>query len=263
MGIILIAVAFTNAFIDFYQQFKTSRLLESFLDMVPSETTVIRNQTLQTVSTSKVVLGDIVFIKAGDKVPADLRLFNVNDLKLDNSSITGESEAQEKNTAVNGNRPVLEATNLAFSGTSVCNGEGYGIVIRTGEKSVLGQIARLTIGEKTPSSQLSKEINIFVRIIAAIAIITAIIFFIVGILLGYNIGITFSFAIGIFVAYVPQGLPVTVSVLIKYSSQEDLYDFFLLIDAINYCCKEDGQEKCSCQKSTCCRNTWIHHLISN
>jgi sodium/potassium-transporting ATPase subunit alpha len=82
----------------------------------------------------------------------------------------------------------------------------------------LGQIAKLTIGEKAPHSQLTKEIDLFVRKIAVVAIITAVIFFIVGLVLGYDLGITFSFAIGIFVAYVPQGLPVTVSVLLVQSN---------------------------------------------
>jgi sodium/potassium-transporting ATPase subunit alpha len=211
LAIILFIVAVGNAFIDFYQQYRTAAILESFLSLVPPETTVIRGRALKSASAAAIVKGDVLYLKAGDKIPADCRLFSVTDMKVDNSSITGESEAQERSLLMTIENP-LEAQNLVFSGTMVTNGEGYGIVIRTGDRSILGQIAKLTIGEKTPPSQLTKEINFFVRIIAVIAIVTAVVFFIVGLVLGYDIGITFSFAIGIFVAYVPQGLPVTVSV---------------------------------------------------
>lgn len=188
------------------------------MSLVPPEATVIRAQTLRPIVAAEIVKGDILFIKAGDKVPADCRLFSVTDMRVDNSSITGESEAQERSLDNLIENP-LEAMNLVFSGTTVTNGEGYGIVIRTGDKSVLGQIAKMTIGEETPHSQLTIEIDLFVRKIAVVAIITAVIFFIVGLVLGYNLGITFSFAIGIFVAYVPQGLPVTVSVSSKVMVQ--------------------------------------------
>ena len=211
LGIILFFVSFANAFIDFYQQFQTAAILESFLSLVPPEATVIRGQSLISLPASHIVKGDVLYLKAGDKIPADCRLFSETDMKVDNSSITGESEAQERTVNCTQASP-LEATNLAFSGTNVVNGEGFGIAIRTGDRSVLGQIAKMTIGETTPLSQLTREINSFIRVVASVAIVTAIVFFIVGLVLGYDIGITFSFAIGIFVAYVPQGLPATVSV---------------------------------------------------
>lgn len=218
LGVILILVSFANAFIDFYQQYRTAAILESFMSLVPPEATVIRGQALQSIAAAALVKGDVLYIKAGDKIPADCRLFNVTDLKVDNSSITGESEAQERNLSMEIENP-LEAPNLVFSGTMATNGEGYGIVIRTGDQSVLGQIAKLTIGEEAPHSQLTKEIDLFVRIIAVVAVITAVIFFIMGLVIGYDIGITFSFAIGIFVAYVPQGLPVTVSTLLTIAAK--------------------------------------------
>jgi sodium/potassium-transporting ATPase subunit alpha len=206
-----------NAFLDFYQQYQTAAILESFMSLVPPEATAIRGQALHAIPAASIVKGDVLYIKAGDKIPADCRLFNVTDLKVDNSSITGESEAQDRSLSMGSENP-LEASNLVFSGTTVAHGEGYGMVIRTGDQSILGQIAKLTIGEKAPHSQLTKEIDLFVRKIAVVAIITAVIFFIVGLVLGYDLGITFSFAIGIFVAYVPQGLPVTVSVLLVQSN---------------------------------------------
>lgn len=211
-------MAAINAFIDFYQQYRTAAILESFLSLVPPEATVVRGQVLKSIPAIEVVVGDVILLKAGDKVPADCRIFHVVDMKVDNSSITGESDALERNLASEVVNP-LEATNLAFSGTTVVNGEGYGVVIRTGDKSILGQIAKMTIGEKTPKSQLTVEIEVFVRILAALAIVTAVVFFIICLVLGYEIGMTFSFAIGIFVAFVPQGLPLTVSTLLTIAAK--------------------------------------------
>ncbi len=211
LGVILLVVATANASLDFYQQYRTASLLDSFMSMIPAEALVMRSQALKRVPAAEVVCGDVLLIKSGDKVPADVRLFSITDLKVDNSSITGESEAQERSLAM-AMKNALEATNLAFSGTTAVNGEGYGIVIRTGDKSVLGQIANMTIAESTPHSQLSIEIDIFVRKIALVAFLTAVIFFIVSMVMGYSFAVTFSFAVGIFVSFVPQGLPATVSV---------------------------------------------------
>lgn len=212
LGGVLVFVAFLNAFIDFYQGYRTAALLESFLSLVPPECSVVRDQTIRHAPASDVVLGDVVFIKSGDRVPADIRMFHVTELKVDNSSITGESEPQERTVNSSIQNP-LEASNLAFSGTMAVNGEGYGIVVRTGDNSVLGQIAKLTIGEKTPHSQLTVEIEHFVRILAAAAVLTTVIVFAIGFAKGFKTQVVFGFAIGIFVGYVPQGLPVTVSVI--------------------------------------------------
>lgn len=194
-------------------------ILESFMSLVPPETNVIRGGVLCTIPAAELVVGDVVYLGAGNRVPADCRLFYETDLKVDNSSITGESEPIERDTNISTKENPLEANNLSFGGTSVAQGDGYGIVIRTGDDSILGQIAKLTIGETTPKSQLAEEINFFVRILAMVAIITAIIFFIICLVIGYSIGMTFSFAIGIFVAFVPQGLPLTVSTLLTIAAK--------------------------------------------
>jgi sodium/potassium-transporting ATPase subunit alpha len=111
----------------------------------------------------------------------------------------------------------LEATNLAFNGTLCVNGEGFGIVIRTGDNTVLGQIAGLTAGETKRESPLAQEISEFVKTISGIATVTTLIFFILGLTikdksLAYNI----NFAVGVFVSWVPEGLPATITVSLLY-----------------------------------------------
>ncbi|CAG8718792.1 9822_t:CDS:2, partial [Dentiscutata erythropus] len=219
LGAVLIGVAFLNAFIEFYQLQKSAAILESFLNLIPQKCHMIREGKLTHIEASNLVQGDVVFIKMGDKVPADLFIYAATDMKVDNSSLTGESEPQER-TNKNTHENPFEATNLCFYGTLVVSGEGYGIVIRTGDHTVLGQIAGLTASEEKNKSPLAQEIENFVKTIATIAIISAIIFFGVGLKVnGNNVPLTISFAISVLVSWVPEGLPATVTVLLTIAAK--------------------------------------------
>lgn len=218
LGAVLLFVATMNSSIEFYQEFKSAEILNSFMSLVPPMCTVIRDTKPAEINAKDVVVGDIISLKSGDKIPADVRIIQSTDFKVDNSSITGESEAQERfPTACEGS--YLEAGNLAFSGTMAVSGEALGIVIRTGDESVLGQIAKLTCSNEVRPSQMSKEIDLFVKKIAIVAFVMALVFFVYGLLMNYGIGITFSFAIGLFVAFVPQGIPATVTLLLTIAAK--------------------------------------------
>ncbi|KAG0026215.1 hypothetical protein BGZ81_006540 [Podila clonocystis] len=224
LGAILIVVAFINAIIEFYQAQKSAAILQSFLNLMPQKCHVIRDRQVIQVMASELVLGDVVYARMGDKVPADIMIIGCTDMKVDNSSMTGESEPQELSPR-NENKNPLEASNLAFNGSLVVNGEGYGIVIRTGDNTVLGQIAGMTAGQDSGMSPLTREINNFVKMIATIAIVTAIVFLLIGYFLVYKnqgsaaVANTLNFAIGIFVAWVPQGLPATVTMLLTIAAK--------------------------------------------
>ncbi|KAF9433482.1 hypothetical protein BGZ76_009404 [Entomortierella beljakovae] len=224
LGAILIAVAFINAGIEFYQAQKSAAVLQSFLNLMPQKCFVVRDQKVIQITASDLVLGDVVFARMGDKIPADIMIFACTDMKVDNSSLTGETDPQDRNPQNDHQNP-LEARNLAFNGSLVVNGEGYGLVIRTGDNTVLGQIAGLTAGEDSGKSPLTREIDDFVKIIASIAIATAIIFFLIGYFVVYRskgssgISSTLNFAIGVFVAWVPEGLPATVTMLLTIAAK--------------------------------------------
>ncbi|KAI0081422.1 aminophospholipid-transporting P-type ATPase [Panus rudis PR-1116 ss-1] len=222
LGGILIAVAFLNAFIEFYQLQKSEAILASFLAMIPPSCRVVRDGTLMSIPAADLVKGDIVLIRSGDKTPADLILFAANDLKVDNSSLTGESEPQERFPRPNGAnvRPV-EADNLVFNSTLVVNGEGWGVVVRTGDHTLIGQIASLTGGESGNRSPLSIEIGRFVLMVSAIAILFAVVFFVVGITTVYKgkAAQTVTFAVSILVAFVPEGLPSVVTLLLSIAAK--------------------------------------------
>ncbi|KAJ3113569.1 hypothetical protein HDU96_003267 [Phlyctochytrium bullatum] len=219
LGAILIVVAFMNAAIEFFQLQKSQSILESFLNLIPAQCHVIRDGRQQQISAKDLVLGDVVVVKMGDKVPADVFLVGSTDLKVDNSSLTGEAEPQERGKRNTMESP-LEAHNLVFNGTLCVNGEGVGIVIRTGDHTVIGQIASLTTTEQRRESPMSMEIEHFVYTIASVAAIVAIVFFIVAMVVkGQSFSVALSFAIGTFVSFVPEGLPATVIALLTVASQ--------------------------------------------
>ncbi|ORY46884.1 hypothetical protein BCR33DRAFT_848923 [Rhizoclosmatium globosum] len=218
LGAILIGVAFMNASIEFYQQQKSAAILESFLNMIPAQCYVIRDSQTQQISAKDLVLGDIVVIRSGDKIPADVFILAATDLKVDNSSLTGEAEPQERSNKNSHDNP-LEATNIAFNSTMAVTGNGYGLVIRTGDNTMIGQIASLTANEERRESPLSVEIDHFVKLIALIAGITAIVFFAVAMTVkNQGISNSLNFAIGTFVGFVPEGLPATVTMLLTIAA---------------------------------------------
>ncbi|KAI3615969.1 p-type cation-transporting atpase [Moniliophthora roreri] len=222
LGGILIAVAFLNAFIDWYQIQKSEAILASFLAMIPPSCRVVRDGTITSIPAADLVNGDVVLVRVGDKTPADLVIFAATDLKVDNSSLTGESEPQERRPLLKGsdNRPV-EAENLIFNSTLVINGEGWGIVVRTGDHTLIGQVARLTSGEEGNEAPLAKEIGRFVIQVSCIAVIFAIVFFVVGLTTVYQgrIALTVTFAVSILVAFVPEGLPSVVTLLLSIAAK--------------------------------------------
>ncbi|KAJ2781370.1 hypothetical protein GGI15_003236 [Coemansia interrupta] len=218
MGAILIVVAFLNAGVEWYQQLKSENTLAALLKMIPAKTHVIRDGRLISIASADVVVGDVLFLRMGDKVPADCYVFAGSDLKVDNSSLTGESDPQERGPG-NTHRNPLEATNMAFNGTLAVAGSAYAIVVRTGDGTVLGQIAGLTAGEEKATSPLTREIADFVRIIACVALFTAAVFFATGMGLYRDFPFAINFAIGTFVAWVPEGLPATVTMLLTIAAK--------------------------------------------
>jgi sodium/potassium-transporting ATPase subunit alpha len=219
IGGILLGVCVLNAGIEFFQTQKSQAILESFLNLIPANCYTVRDGQTVSGSAAELVMGDIVYIRSGDKIPADMVLIGANDLKVDNSSLTGEAEALERGTSNSQHNP-LEATNLVFNGTLAVNGEGYGIVIRTGDNTVIGQIAFLTSSEDRRHSPMSMEIENFVLIIASVAAVITLIFFCVSkFVKNFTWAVSFNFAIGTFTGFVPQGLPATVTVLLSLAAK--------------------------------------------
>ncbi|KAI3641016.1 hypothetical protein MIR68_001894 [Amoeboaphelidium protococcarum] len=226
VGAILILVALINSTIEFVQIQKSEAILKSFLGLVPRNCTTIRDGKLKSMGAESLVPGDVIHVRMGDKLPADIYIFWAAEFKVDNSSLTGEADPQERGPGNTQENP-LEAHNLAFSGSLAVNGEAYGVVIRTGDFTVLGQIANMASGEKKRQSPMTVEIDNFVKMIALVAALTGVVFFIIGITtLGGQfpdskqlIAFNFTFAIGVFISWVPEALPAIVTLLLSFAAQ--------------------------------------------
>ena len=150
------------------------------------------------------MVGDLVYCKSGDRVPADIRIVKSESMKVDNSSLTGESDPLTRSPEVGHENP-LEARNLAFFSTNCVDGSGFGIVVATGDNTVMGDIARLVTNIKSEKTPIAKEIDRFVKIITIISVVTGIIFFGIAMAFGTPFFQAFIFMIGITVGNVPEG----------------------------------------------------------
>ncbi|KAJ3013267.1 UNVERIFIED_CONTAM: hypothetical protein HDU68_000786, partial [Siphonaria sp. JEL0065] len=196
--------------------------------MIPHEAKCIRAGLLQSINVADLVPGDIITLKPGDKIPADAIIFSSHEFRVDNSSLTGESESIERSAALTGilstDVGALEAKNVVFGGTVVSNGEVLQYMKCIWLLTVLGQMANLThkasnSKKKKKRSPLSTEIQRFCKLISSLASGTAILFFLVSLARGSEFNASFQFAIGILVAWIPQGLPVTVTMLLAVAGE--------------------------------------------
>merc|ERR1711871_295803 len=158
---------------------------------MPTETTVYRDGAPKTINAIELVVGDVIDIKAGDKIPADIRVLQcTEDMRVDNSSLTGEPDPLARSTQCTDKNP-LETKNLAFFGTLCPRGKMTGLVVRTGDHTVMGRIAGLTTQTDNEQTPINKEITHLVIIVSGVAI---------------------------FVANVPEGLLATVTVSLSLTA---------------------------------------------
>merc|ERR1711971_1498945 len=218
LGIVLSAVVTVTGIFSYYQEAKSAKIMESFKNLVPQYAVVRRNGEKITVKAAELTLGDIVDIKFGDRVPADLRVIEARGFKVDNSSLTGESEPQSRSPEFTNENP-LETKNLAFFSTNAVEGTCIGMVVNIGDNTVMGRIAGLASGLEGGQTPIAKEIEHFIHIITAVAVFLGVSFFIIAFILGYNWLDAVIFLIGIIVANVPEGLLATVTVCLTLTAK--------------------------------------------
>jgi len=218
LGGVLTAVVVITGCFSYYQESKSSRIMESFKNMVPQYATVLREGQKLTLKAEEIVIGDIVEVKFGDRIPADIRVIEARSFKVDNSSLTGESEPQSRSPEFTHENP-LETKNLAFFSTNAVEGTCKGIVISCGDNTVMGRIAGLASGLSSGDTPIAKEIHHFIHIITGVAVFLGVVFFIVAFILGYHWLDAVIFLIGIIVANVPEGLLATVTVCLTLTAK--------------------------------------------
>uniref|UniRef100_A0A3Q4HZE7 Sodium/potassium-transporting ATPase subunit alpha n=1 Tax=Neolamprologus brichardi TaxID=32507 RepID=A0A3Q4HZE7_NEOBR len=218
LGIVLTAVVVITGCFSYFQEAKSSKIMESFKNMVPQQALVIREGEKVQINAEEVVAGDLIEVKGGDRIPADIRVTSAHGCKVDNSSLTGESEPQSRSPDCTHDNP-LETRNVAFFSTNCVEGTARGIVICTGDRTVMGRIATLTSGLETGKTPIAVEIEHFIHIITGVAVFLGVTFFILAIILGYTWLEAVIFLIGIIVANVPEGLLATVTVCLTLTAK--------------------------------------------
>ncbi|KAI1616233.1 hypothetical protein EDD36DRAFT_129967 [Exophiala viscosa] len=218
LGIVLAAVFVIQAVFNAWQDFSSSRVMNSITGMLPEACNVLRDGSKQTIQAPEVVPGDILFFKAGDKLPADIRFIDVSfDSKFDRSILTGESlplAAVVDSTDPN----YLETRCIGMQGTHCTSGSGIGIVVSTGDSTVFGHIAKLTSQPSTGRTTLQKEIYRFVIIIVSLMVAMNVI--VVAVWAGYirhayphyiNVPKLIVNIVSVAIAFVPEGLPIALT----------------------------------------------------
>jgi len=218
LGIVLTAVVTVTGIFSYYQESKSAKIMESFKNLVPQYALVRRNGEKVTIPALELTLGDVVEVKFGDRLPADLRVVEARQFKVDNSSLTGESEPQTRTAEFTNDNP-LETKNLAFFSTNAVEGTCVGIVVNIGDNTVMGRIAGLASGLASDQTPIAKEIAHFIHIITGVAVFLGVTFFIIAFILGYNWLDAVIFLIGIIVANVPEGLLATVTVCLTLTAK--------------------------------------------
>ncbi len=220
-----------NASIEFYELLNIHSTLISFQNMISSQIITLRDGSTACVEAKDIVPGDIIHVKSGDKVPADCIVFWTNELRIDGSHLTGENEPFVRLPCLQGEREgrdPFECSHVIFSSDVVASGmlfntehlgEGYAIVVQTGDNSITGKIRKLSAGSKPRASILTREINRFCKSIGILACLTSLIFFVWALARGRSFTYAVTFGVGIMIAWLPQGLPFTVTMLLSLSSR--------------------------------------------
>merc|ERR1712115_99632 len=218
LGIVLSAVVTVTGIFSYYQESKSAKIMESFKNLVPQYALVRRNGEKISIEAKDLTLGDIVEVKFGDRIPADLRVLESKGFKVDNSSLTGESEPQTRSPEFTHDNP-LETRNIGFFSTNAVEGTAVGMVVNIGDNTVMGRIAGLASGLDTGDTPIAEEIAHFIHIITGVAVFLGVSFFIIAFILGYNWLDAVIFLIGIIVANVPEGLLATVTVCLTLTAK--------------------------------------------
>ncbi len=219
--VLILGVVIANAIMGVVQENKAERALEALKKMSAPNARVIREGKLKIIPASALVPGDVIRLDTGDYVPADAKLVESSALKCEESALTGESVAAEKDAAaeVAENAPIAERANEVFSGTYVTYGTGAAIVTHTGMATQMGKIAGLLSGEKQEATPLQKKLGKLGKYLGIAALIVCAVIFAVGMINGQEPMELFMTAVSLAVAAIPEGLPAVVTVVLAVGVQ--------------------------------------------
>ncbi|MBV5297366.1 MAG: cation-transporting P-type ATPase [Rhodoferax sp.] len=219
LGVAIVCVILINGVFSFWQTYRAEQALDALRRLLPQQVNVLRDAGLQTLAAELLVPGDVLLLSEGDKVPADCRLIESFDLRVNLSTLTGESLPKARNAEPDPDAAALHARNLLLAGTLVVAGQCRAVVFATGMHSEFGKIAHLTQTIGASISPLQREIARLSHLVALLASVLGLAFFFVGQAMGLPFWSNLLFAIGIIVANVPEGLLPTVTLSLAMATQ--------------------------------------------
>ncbi|MBD3171391.1 HAD-IC family P-type ATPase [Candidatus Bathyarchaeota archaeon] len=219
MAVILIIVVL-NSIIGFIQEYRAEQAVEALKQMVSPKCKVIRNDTIQEIPADRIVPGDILVIEEGDRIPADARLTNAVNLKIDESPLTGESTTvTKKPELIKEETSLAQRTNIVYMGTHATYGRGKAIITSTGMSTEFGNIAKMIQSIEEETSPLKKKTEKLGRQLGVIALIGCIMVFIVDYLNGISLVNSFLSAVSLAVSAIPEGLPTVLVITLSLGAQ--------------------------------------------
>ena len=214
-GVVILIIVFINAFISVWEEKKATDALKALRKLNAPLAKVVRDGKNKKIVTSELVKGDVVLIEAGDIVPADLRLLEENQLKIDESSLTGESVPVSKDASFISSKDTAigDQKNMAFSSTLVSYGTAKGVVVATGMDTEVGKIASMLQDTKSLDSPLKRKLNKVGTTLSVVGILVSILIFIIGFLNGQDFISLVMISISLAISVIPEGLPATATVV--------------------------------------------------
>ena len=212
---VILAVVVINAAIGYVEETRAQSALDALARAMTPEATVLRDGDEHRIDARNLVPGDVVLLRSGDKVPADLRLARSRSLRLDESALTGEAVPVGKHVdAVAEGKVLADRTSMAHASTVVTFGQGAGIVVATGDRTELGKVSGLLTGVQQLETPLTRKINQFSRSLVVAILVLAAATFAVGLLRGLDRVETFMAAVALTVAAIPEGLPAAMTIVL-------------------------------------------------
>jgi P-type Ca2+ transporter type 2C len=220
--IVIVLIVILNAIIGFVQEYRAECAISALKRLSETVSRVVRDNQIETVSTAELVPGDVVLLEAGNLVPADLRIVETAHIRIDESSLTGESVAIDKQTnAVRGSDlPLGDRHCMAYKGTNIVHGRGRGLVVATGMQSELGKIAALISDARDTKTPLQNRLSNLGKRLALAALGICGVVFILGIIRGEPLLLMFMTAISLAVAAIPEALPAVVTISLALGARK-------------------------------------------
>jgi Ca2+-transporting ATPase len=220
-AIAIMAIVLLNGILGFFQERRAEKSLEALKELSAPTATVLRNGKWVKIPSKEIVPGDIIRFASGDRIGADVRILEANSLEIEESALTGESVPTSKDTEVihGENVGIGDMSNMAFMGTMVTRGSGVGVVIGTGMKTAMGQIADMLQTTETLTTPLQRRLEQLGKILIIVALFLTLLVVMIGIMQGHDLYTMFLSGVSLAVAAIPEGLPAIVTIALSLGVQ--------------------------------------------